>query len=78
MCAAVVASTETARIGLRRANQATATLLQEIAALAQPGVTTGELNDYAMRFITGLGAVPVFAMEQGFPGCITLPQPVPE
>jgi len=67
---AVVASTEAARIGLRRANQATATLLQELAELAQPGVTTGELNDCAMRYITGLGAVPVFATEEGFPGCV--------
>jgi len=66
----VVATTQASREGLRRANQATAKLLQNLATLARPGVTTGELNDYAMDYITHLGAVPVFATEEGFPGCI--------
>lgn len=66
----MVASTDAEREGLRRANQATAKLLQDLAALARPGVTTGELNDYAMDYIAQLGALPVFATEEGFPGCI--------
>jgi methionyl aminopeptidase len=66
----VVATTLVSREGLRRANQATAKLLQDLATLARPGVTTGELNDYAMDYITRLGATPVFATEEGFPGCI--------
>jgi methionyl aminopeptidase len=66
----VVATTQVSREGLRRANQATAKLLQDLATLARPGVTTGELNDYAMNYITQLGAIPVFATEEGFPGCI--------
>jgi methionyl aminopeptidase len=66
----VVATTLVSREGLRRANQATAKLLQDLATLARPGVTTGELNDYAMNYITRLGATPVFATEEGFPGCI--------
>ncbi len=66
----MVSTTQASRDGLRRANQATAQLLQELATLARPGVTTGELNDYAMEYIARLGAIPVFATEEGFPGCI--------
>lgn len=66
----MVATTQASREGLRRANQATAQLLQNLATLARPGVTTGELNDYAMDYIAQLGATPVFATEEGFPGCI--------
>lgn len=66
----MVATTPTSKEGLRRANQATAKLLQTLATLARPGVTTGELNDYAMDYIAQLGAIPVFATEEGFPGCI--------
>src|SRR5260370_35983727 len=56
--------------GLRRTKQATAKLLQDLAGMAHPGVTTGELDEYAMDYITRLGAVPVFHTEEGFPGCI--------
>ncbi|WP_165423367.1 type I methionyl aminopeptidase [Ktedonosporobacter rubrisoli] len=66
----MVATTEEEREGLRRANRATAKLLQDLAKLARPGVTTGDLNDYAMDYIAQLGATPVFATEEGFPGCI--------
>ena len=55
----LVAKTLASIEGLRRANQATARLLQNLAALARPGVTTGELNDYAMDYIAQLGAEPV-------------------
>jgi methionyl aminopeptidase len=55
---------------LRRANRATARLLQELAARALPGVTTRELDEYAMAYLRRLGAVPVFHTEEGFPGCI--------
>jgi len=57
-------------LGLRRANRATAKLLKQLARLAQPGVTTRALNDHAMAYITHLGAEPVFATEENFPGCI--------
>ncbi len=66
----VVALTEPEKAGLRRANQATAKLLQNLATLARPGVTTGDLNDYAMDYLSQLEAIPVFATEEGFPGCI--------
>ena len=66
----MVAATQESIEGLQRANQATARLLRELAALARPGITTGELNDYAMYYMTQLGAEPVFHTEEGFPGCI--------
>jgi methionyl aminopeptidase len=66
----LVAATQESIEGLRRANQATARLLQDLAAMARPGVTTSELNDYAMDYMTRLGAEPVFNTEEGFPGCI--------
>jgi methionyl aminopeptidase len=66
----LVAKTQASIQGLRRANRATARLLQELARMARPGITTRELDDYAMSYITQLGAVPVFHTEEGFPGCI--------
>ena len=66
----MVAKTQASIQGLRQANRATARLLQELARMARPGITTRELDDYAMSYITQLGAVPVFHTEEGFPGCI--------
>jgi len=66
----LVAKTQASIQGLRQANRATARLLQELARMARPGITTRELDDYAMSYITQLGAVPVFHTEEGFPGCI--------
>jgi methionyl aminopeptidase len=66
----VVAKTRASVQGLRRANRATARLLDQLAHLAQPGVTTGELDDYALTYMSRLGADPVFHSEEGFPGCI--------
>ena len=66
----MVAATQEAIEGLLRANQATAKLLRDLAAMARPGVTTDELNDYAIDYMTQLGAIPVFYTEEGFPGCI--------
>lgn len=66
----MVAATQASIDGLLRANQATAELLQNLAAMARPGTTTGELNDYALNYMQQLGAQPVFSTEEGFPGCI--------
>lgn len=66
----MVAATQESIEGLHRANRATARLLRELAAQARPGITTGELNDYAMDYMAQLGAEPVFNTEEGFPGCI--------
>jgi len=57
-------------LGLRRANRSTARLLKQLARLARPGVTTRALNDHAAAYIARLGAEPVFATEENFPGCI--------
>lgn len=38
--------------------------------MSRPGMTTRELDNYAMQYITRLGATPVFFTEEGFPGCI--------
>ncbi|GAC1358132.1 MAG: type I methionyl aminopeptidase [Ktedonobacteraceae bacterium] len=66
----MVAATQASVDGLLRANQATATLLQNLAAMARPGITTSELNEYALNYMQQLGAEPVFSTEEGFPGCI--------
>jgi len=56
--------------GLRRANQATARLLQDLAGRAQPGVTTASLDRYAEAEIRRIGGEAVFHTQNGFPGCI--------
>jgi len=56
--------------GLRRAGEATGCLLQALVTRAQPGTTTGDLEAFAARYIKQLGAEPVFATENRFPGCI--------
>jgi methionyl aminopeptidase len=66
----MVVSTKADVTGLQRANQVTARLLRELMQMAQPGVRTRELNEYACAEISRLGADPVFHTEAGFPGCI--------
>lgn len=56
--------------GMQRANQATTRLLRELEALAKPGMTTRELDDYARAYIRRLGGEPVFETQNGFPGAI--------
>lgn len=55
---------------LQRANRATVALLNDIQAIAKPGVTTRELDTYARDRIRALGGEPVFATQAGFPGAI--------
>lgn len=55
---------------LRRANRATTKLLRQLQRLAQPGVTTKQLDDFARAEIAKLGGEPVFATQAGFPGAI--------
>jgi methionyl aminopeptidase len=66
----MVARSRRDREGLRRANEETACLLRELERRAQPGVTTGSLNEYAMEHIERVGGEPVFATQNGFPGAI--------
>ncbi len=56
--------------GLRRANRATMSLLQELAALVEPGITTATLDTHAANYLARIGAEPIFNVEAGFPGCI--------
>jgi methionyl aminopeptidase len=44
--------------------------LQMLAAAARPGVTTGDLDETAERFIRSQGGVPAFKGYRGFPGSI--------
>jgi methionyl aminopeptidase len=44
--------------------------LQMLRAKARPGVTTGELDEAAERFISSQGAEPAFKGYRGFPGSI--------
>src|SRR5712671_5417484 len=44
--------------------------LQMLRAKARPGVTTGELDEAAERFIRSQGAEPAFKGYRGFPGSI--------
>src|SRR5918999_2884114 len=44
--------------------------LRMLASKCRPGVTTGELDEAADRFITSQGAVPSFKGYRGFPGSI--------
>lgn len=55
---------------LREANRATTQLLRELEAIARPGMTTRELDDYARAYIANLGGEPVFETQAGFPGAI--------
>ena len=66
----MVAKNKRDRVGLRRAGQATAWLLQELARRAEPGVSTGALDAYASEQMRRLGGEPVFRTQNGFPGCI--------
>lgn len=66
----MVAKTKRDREGLRRANVATACLLQALAEVAKPGVTTKQLNQYAATYIQRIGGEPVFHTQNGFPGAI--------
>lgn len=56
--------------GLQRANRATTRLLRELEAMAQPGMPTKALDDYARDYIRKLGGEPVFETQNGFPGAI--------
>jgi methionyl aminopeptidase len=55
---------------LRRANEATACLLQALVVRATPGATTKQLDDFAAGEIRRIGGEPVFHTQNGFPGCI--------
>src|ERR1039458_9950740 len=44
--------------------------LEQLAGRIRPGVSTGELDEVAERFIRSRGGVPTFKGYRGFPGSI--------
>ena len=63
---------------LRRANIIVAEVLQEIKAMARPGVTTAELDERAEALLISAGAKPAFKGYGGFPAtlCVSINEEV--
>ena len=60
-------------IGLmRKAGAIVAQILEEMAQMAKPGISTGELDRFAESRIKDLGAKPAFKGYNGFPGCVCI------
>lgn len=55
---------------MRQASKIVATVLSEIAARVQPGMTTADLDAYAEQRIREMGATPSFKGYYGFPASI--------
>lgn len=55
---------------MRQASQIVATVLKEITAYVQPGMTTADLDAYAEKRIREMGATPSFKGYHGFPASI--------
>ena len=55
---------------MRRASRIVATVLREIIAMAEPGLSTADLDRHAERRIRELGATPSFKGYHGFPASI--------
>lgn len=55
---------------MARAGEILVRTMDLLAAKIRPGVTTGELDEAAERFIRSQGAVPAFKGYRGFPGSI--------
>ena len=55
---------------MRESSLIVATVLQEIASLVKPGMTTADLDAYAEQRIREMGATPSFKGYYGFPGSI--------
>ena len=55
---------------MRVAGKLAAEVLDSVAHMVQPGVTTGELNDYCHEMIVGAGAIPAPLGYRGFPKSI--------
>ncbi|MDJ0570719.1 MAG: type I methionyl aminopeptidase [Pleurocapsa sp. MO_192.B19] len=55
---------------MRRSAKIVATVLKEIEAMVQPGMTTADLDEYAEKRIRQMGATPSFKGYYGFPASI--------
>lgn len=54
---------------IRKACRTTAMLLDEMCAMALPGASTGEIDNYAESRCKELNVIPVFKGYRGFPAC---------
>ena len=74
----VVIHSERAIEGIRRAAQATAAVLAQLAAFVRPGLSTLEVDRQAADFIHAAGGESAFRGYHGFPGtiCISLNQEI--
>ncbi|BAZ44457.1 methionine aminopeptidase, type I [Chondrocystis sp. NIES-4102] len=55
---------------MRNSAKIVATVLKEIQAMVEPGMTTADLDEYAEKRIREMGATPSFKGYYGFPGSI--------
>jgi len=55
---------------MRLSGKIVGTVLREIAAMVEPGMTTGDLDKYAQKRIEEMGAIPSFKGYHGFPSSI--------
>ncbi|MEL4897561.1 type I methionyl aminopeptidase [Crocosphaera sp. Alani8] len=55
---------------MRQSSLIVATVLKEIQEIVKPGMTTGDLDNYAEKRIREMGATPSFKGYYGFPGSI--------
>lgn len=55
---------------MKGAGQVVGQILDELGELIRPGVTTGELDDFAERRCREFKVTPAFKNYRGFPGCV--------
>jgi methionyl aminopeptidase len=55
---------------MRKAGKIVATVLKELMAMSQPGVTTADLDAHAERQCANFGVIPAFKGYYGFPACL--------
>ena len=57
---------------MRKASSAVARILDEMASMVKPGMTTLEIDKYAERRCKELGVTPAFKGYHGFPACVCI------
>lgn len=72
--AMVIRKTPAEVASMRKAGRVLAGLLKELAGLIRPGLTTGEIDRFAEKYIRGCGATPSFKGLYGFPAsaCVSV------
>lgn len=57
---------------MREAGRMTAAVLDGVSQLIRPGISTGELDEFAQAKCDEFGVIPAFKGYQGFPGCFCI------